>query len=326
MEAFYPNRSKLAKGCREFGAFWSKERLTTFLFVFSMAVSPLSYHKFVRFALEETQRRTHLTPLHLQEHYDCMKAMDGRTELQTLSYQAPKIRLLRSLTIDGGESVQVLDFGVFSEPEFDLPIFCANFFTASSMNIVVLDLNPLHNVIVEREYREKYYKSLMTLGQKYAELLPWGEKITSESLRFFSPIVIWSKFTSSQYNHDILYSAFMDYFKAWLDLMEKAAAERDASKISRNHEAQHKYLTWRAEKDPGYPLLKKLIGDSCAKDLVRNFLFNGVDTLGSKGFLDYFPEYRCEDGTINKKRSIIGKSFSTRPWNAKGEYIGDGQR
>lgn len=158
------------------------------------------------------------------------------------------------------------------------------------------------------------------------QLLPWGEKITSESLRFFSPIVIWSKFTSSQYNHDILYSAFMDYFKAWLDLMEKAAAERDASKISRNHEAQHKYLTWRAEKDPGYPLLKKLIGDSCAKDLVRNFLFNGVDTLGSKGFLDYFPEYRCEDGTINKKRSIIGKSFSTRPWNAKGEYIGDGQR
>jgi phytochromobilin:ferredoxin oxidoreductase len=56
--------------------------------------------------------------------------------------------------------------------------------------------------------------------------------------------------------------------------------------------------------------------------LVRNFLFNGLDELGSKGFLDYFPEYRREDGSINEKRSIIGKSFEKRPWDARGEFIG----
>lgn len=33
---------------------------------------------------------------------------------------------------------QVLDFAAFAEPEFDLPIFCANFFTAADRNIVVL--------------------------------------------------------------------------------------------------------------------------------------------------------------------------------------------
>lgn len=59
---------------------------------------------------------------------------------------------------------------------------------------------------------------------------------------------------------------------------------------------------------------------------MRKFLFNGVDALGSKSFLDYFPEFQQEDGTINKKRSVIGKSFQTRPWNAKGEFIGNDLR
>ena len=30
--------------------------------------------------------------------------------------------------------------------------------------------------------------------------------------------------------------------------MDKASAENDASMITHNREAQHKYLTWRAEK------------------------------------------------------------------------------
>lgn len=56
---------------------------------------------------------------------------------------------------------------------------------------------------------------------------------------------------------------------------------------------------------------------------MRSFLFNGVDELGTKTFLDYFPEYCCENGTINEKRSIIGKSFESRPWDTSGEFIGN---
>lgn len=56
---------------------------------------------------------------------------------------------------------------------------------------------------------------------------------------------------------------------------------------------------------------------------MRSFLFNGVDELGTKTFLDYFPEYCCENGTINDKRSIIGKSFESRPWDTSGEFIGN---
>ncbi|KAL4204319.1 hypothetical protein AMTRI_Chr01g131530 [Amborella trichopoda] len=241
-----------------------------------------SYQKFIQFALEETQLHTQLIP----------------------------------------SPLQVLDFALFPEPGYDVPIFCASFFTASNTNVVVLDLNPLHDVIDTEDYKAKYYKNLMPLGQKYAELLPWGSKITGESLGFFSPIVIWSKFCTDQHLHDILFAAFKEYFKAWLQLMDQAKVETNASQLHRNCEAQHKYLIWRAEKDPGHQLLKKLLGESLAQDLVWNFLFNGVNTLGSKSFLDYFPEYRCVDGSISKKRSIIGKSFENRPWDAKGNFIG----
>ena len=36
--------------------------------------------------------------------------------------------------------------------------------------------------------------------------------------------------------------------QAWLQLMEEAAVEADPSGLKYNHEAQHRYLTWRAEK------------------------------------------------------------------------------
>ncbi|KAK4768990.1 hypothetical protein SAY86_027140 [Trapa natans] len=252
-----------------------------------------------------------------------MQAFDGKTNLDMLAYEAPpKIRLLRSLSIHGNDGMQVLDFGVYPEPEYDLPIFCANFFSSSTTSIVVLDLNPLHDVVENDEYKEKYYRSLLPLYAKYANLLPWGGKLTSESVKFFSPIVIWTRFSTSQYLHDVLYSAFKDYLKAWLLLLDLGEKETNPSRIIANQEAQHRYLTWRAEKDPGYNLLKRLVGEAEAKTVVRNFLFEGVNTLGTKSFLDYFPEYRCEDGTINEKRSMMGKSFERRPWNSKGDFIG----
>ncbi|KAK2641051.1 hypothetical protein Ddye_022814 [Dipteronia dyeriana] len=288
-----------------------------------LQVSAVSYQDFIHFALNETKTHTTLlVPSPLQDKYNALIANDEKTELKMLSYRAPKIRLLRSMNIQS-ELMQVFDFAVFPNPEFDLPIFCANFFTTANKNIIVLDLNPLHDVISQRDYKDKYYKNLMPLGLKYAKLLPWGGKLTSESIKFFSPIVIWAKFTSSQDKNDALCSAFMEYYKAWLALMDQSIEEKDTSQIKRNCEAQHRYLTWRAEKDPGHGVLKKLIGETLAKDLLRNFLFSGIDELGSKKFLDYFPEYCCKDGAINEKRSIVGKSFESRPWNSSGEFVGD---
>ncbi|CAL1403660.1 unnamed protein product [Linum trigynum] len=292
----------------------------------SVSLSPppppsFSYREFLNFALTETERRTLLLPSPLQEKYSSLTAVDGTTDLQMLAFQSPpKIRLLRSLSIQN-ESMQVLDFAGFAKPEYDVPIFCANFFSTANINIIVLDLNPLHNMSDRKDYKEKYYEKLMDLGLRYAELLPWGGKLTSESLKFFSPIVIWTKFQSVDCMYENLYSAFTEYYKAWLQLIEEAAEETDDALVLSNREAQHRYLTWRAEKDPGHGVLKRLVGEMRAKDVIRNFLFHGIEELGSKGFLDYFPEYRCQDGTVNQNRSMIGKSFESRPWDASGEFI-----
>jgi len=59
------------------------------------------------------------------------------------------------------------------------------------------------------------------------------------------------------------------------------------------------------------------------QDVLRRFLFSGVDELASKNFLDYFPEYGLENGAVNEKRSVIGKAFENRPWDNRGEFIGD---
>jgi phytochromobilin:ferredoxin oxidoreductase len=41
--------------------------------------------------------------------------------------------------------------------------------------------------------------------------------------------------------------------------------EMEPSHVRANCEAQHKYLTWRAQKDPGHGLLKRLVGEAKAK-------------------------------------------------------------
>ena len=43
----------------------------------------------------------------LQERFGSLSAMDGRTQLQVQSFESPKIRLLRSLSIEGSDGMQV---------------------------------------------------------------------------------------------------------------------------------------------------------------------------------------------------------------------------
>lgn len=38
-----------------------------------------------------------------------MVSMDGKSKLQMVSFRAPKIRLLRNLSIEGSEGMQVFD-------------------------------------------------------------------------------------------------------------------------------------------------------------------------------------------------------------------------
>ncbi|MCO5585866.1 hypothetical protein L7F22_039799 [Adiantum nelumboides] len=103
-------------------------------------------------------------------------------------------------------------------------------------------------------------------------------------------------------------------------MMEGAKATSDLTEVSRNRQAQHRYLLWRATKDPGRPLLHRLFGEAWCETYINDFLFNGVTTLGAGKFLDYFPEYRLPDGSMKKDRSVAGKSCVHRPWDEQGNF------
>lgn len=280
------------------------------------------YDDFVEFAVHEVGQHAHLVSYPFQEELRRILAIDGKTTLCNNAFESSKIRFFRFATINGGDSMQVFNMAILPRPEYDLPIFCADFFSTSSKHIIVLDLNPLYSTEENKHYKEKYYSHLMPLVNKYAELLPWGQKLTSESLQFFSPLLIWSRLESRQDVQENVFLAFKDYLKAWLVLLDEAEPSADPLHISENQQAQHRYLLWRATKDPGRPILHRLFGDVWCENYISEFLFHGTRSLGMKVFLDYFPEYRCADGSINKERSIKGKSCLTRPWDKQGDLIG----
>ncbi|XP_024537867.1 phytochromobilin:ferredoxin oxidoreductase, chloroplastic [Selaginella moellendorffii] len=281
------------------------------------------YDKFVDFAVDSVSRFEQLVEPDeiVKNHVGEILAEDRRTVIKSHAYQSKKIRMLRSAVIDGGEAMQVFNMAIFPRPCFDLPIFCADFFTSSSRSIFVLDLNPLYNVEADKAYKDKYYSELLPLVKKHSKLLPWGEKLTGESLQFFSPIVLWSKPESNKEVDEAIYLAFQDYIMAWTRIIGAATSETDIDAICRNKVAHHRYLTWRASKDPGRPVLRRLLGEDRCEHYIHEFLFNGLHDLGTSSFTEYFPEYRCEDGTVNTARSIIGKSYSERPWNDTGTFI-----
>lgn len=282
---------------------------------------PPLYADFVQFAIREIGQHTPLVSYPFQEDFKMIVAMDGKTTLYNDAFQSSKIRLFRIATIAGGDSVQVFNMAILPRPDFDLPIFCADFFSTSTKHIIVLDLNPLYNAEKNKNYKQKYYSKLIPLANKYVQMFPWGQKLTTESLQFFSPLVIWTKLESRQEVQERLFLAFQDYLKAWLELMDEAKPSNDSVQISENQRAQHRYLLWRATKDPGRPLLHRLFGEELCETYVSEFLFNGVTSMGKESFLDYFPEYRSEDGSIKKERSVIGKSCFFRPWDKEGNFI-----
>ncbi|KAI5058804.1 hypothetical protein GOP47_0026974 [Adiantum capillus-veneris] len=281
---------------------------------------PPLYDDFIEFAIREVGQSTCLSPFPLQEGLKEVLAEDGKTTLCSNAFQSSKMRLFRIASLDGGENMQVLNLAIFPNLEYDLPIFCADFFSTSTKHIIVLDLNPLYDAEKNKWYKEKYYKGLIPMVNKYTEVLPWGQQLTTESLQFFSPIVIWTKLESRQDVQEKLFSAFKDYIQVWLKMMEGAEATSDSAEVLRNQQAQHRYLLWRATKDPGRPLLHRLFGQAWCEMYIHDFLFNGVTTLGAEKFLDYFPEYSCADGSIRKERSVVGKSCIHRPWDEHGNF------
>lgn len=284
---------------------------------------PGLYTPFVDHCVEELSKRMELQPFPMKEEFRHLEGSDGlqqKAVSRSTALQAEKIRMMRAADISAGPNLQVLNLVIFPNPQYDLPFFCADLVTFPRGHLIVIDLNPLFNT---EEYIDKYIRPVLPLWNKHNDRgnLPWGGEFTAESLQFFSPALIWSRLSLTENIYPSVFDAFKDYLQIWLDMVDSAEAETDEAKIAANREAQHKYVCWRCEKDPGRPVLTRLFGEERCEAYIHDFLFDGLTTLGRKKFLDYYPQYRAADGSVSKKRSMAGRSYMTRPWDAEGRLM-----
>ncbi|CAM6090834.1 unnamed protein product [Calypogeia fissa] len=281
------------------------------------------YRRFVDYVVQECSCRLTLEPFPMQNEFRKMMARDGKSFTCSYAFQSDKIRNIRAADVDGGSSIQVLNLVAFPSAAYDLPFFCADLVTFKKNHLIVLDFNPLYNSLdLPRQYKETYINPLYPIWNKYKEVLPWGGEMSSESLEFLSPYVIWSRPIKDPYIDEIVFEAFKDYLHVWLDLVDKAEASSNVDEIRKNQESQHRYMVWRSTKDPGRNLLTRLYGETQCEDYMKGFLFADMDNLGRKSFLDYFPKFRDPNGSVVKKRSVSGKGYPTRPWDEDGNYVG----
>jgi hypothetical protein len=108
--------------------------------------------------------------------------------------------------------------------------------------------------------------------------LPWGDKLTAESIQFFSPIVIWSRPHQREDIQNKVFPAFQDYLEAWLQMVDIAQPTTNPEQISKNQEAHHRYLMWRATKDPGRNMLARLYGEQLC-EVSTSHIAHTQDTL-----------------------------------------------
>eukprot|EP00270_Netrium_digitus_P006616 TRINITY_DN1920_c0_g1_i4.p1 TRINITY_DN1920_c0_g1~~TRINITY_DN1920_c0_g1_i4.p1 ORF type:complete len:194 (+),score=44.87 TRINITY_DN1920_c0_g1_i4:98-679(+) len=184
------------------------------------------------------------------------------------------------------------------------------------------DVNPMHNTDV---HFDRFIRPFLPLRERHSERLPWGGELTAEALPFFSSALLWARLPLSDDIFDAVEKPFKEYLLMWLAMLEECQPERDPSRLAANAEAQHRYMCWRAEKDPGRPVLTRLFGTERCEKLMKEFLFAGMDEMSQgRMFLDYFPQYRDSvTGGVSRRRSITGRMHSTRPWDSNGKLLVD---
>jgi len=191
----------------------------------------------------------------------------------TTSYgaKAPKLRQIRAAHVQGGAALQVLNFVIFPELEYDLPFFGADLVTLPGGHLIALDMQPLFQT---DEYKAKYSAPLMDMFHRYQAHLPWGGDFPEEAQAFFSPAFLWTRPEETKAVETYVFEAFQDYLKAYIGFVEQAERVEDAEKLAAIKRSHLAYARYRAEKDPARGMLTRFYGPEWTEDYIHGFLFD----------------------------------------------------
>jgi phycoerythrobilin:ferredoxin oxidoreductase len=115
---------------------------------------------FLDAAIALLKNRLDLQPYPIPEGFDLKEATVGKgkkqDEVVTTSYafSSPKLRQIRAAHVQGGSSLQVLNFVIFPQLNYDLPFLGADLVTLPGGHLIALDMQPLFRD--DRAYQANY--------------------------------------------------------------------------------------------------------------------------------------------------------------------------
>jgi phycoerythrobilin:ferredoxin oxidoreductase len=237
------------------------------------------YQPFLDHAIAYLRER--LPDLHsypIPEGFESKSAIVGKgshqNEVLTTShgYQSSKLRQIRAAHVQGGSSLQVLNFVIFPHLHYDLPFFGGDLVTLPGGHLIALDMQPLFRD--DPDYQDKYTKSILPIFASYQQHLTWGGDFPEEASQFFSPAFLWTRPKENEVVQTHVFNAFKDYLQAYLDFCDRAEPVTDPQKLAEIREAQLRYLRYRAEKDPARGMFTRFYGSEWTEEYIHGFLFD----------------------------------------------------
>ena len=217
---------------------------------------------------------------HLDDSLKAAEALTGpksnqqHIALTTSAYCTDVLRQARIVLIEGGGSLQVLNFCIFPELSHGLPTFAADLVTLPGGHLIALDFAPNGATDGSPYYADD--GPLAAAFARHREALPDGGALPEEATQYFSPYFLWSRLPKddSETVSSTVLAAFEDYLRTYLELVAEATPLDNAAALGGVREAQLSYARYRAESDPARPMLTRLFGGEFAERLIREVLFD----------------------------------------------------
>ena len=236
------------------------------------------YEPFLQRAIALLQECLEIRPYPIPAGFERKQAVTGKGKRQatvtTTSYGAcspPQLRQIRAAHVQGGEALQVLNFVIFPELDYDLPFFGADLVTLPGGHLIALDMQPLFQT---EAYQAKYSQPIMEMFHRYQQHLSWGGDFPKEAQAFFSPAFLWTRPAETAAVETHVFAAFEDYLTAYLEFVKQAQPVTDPERRAAIQQAHLNYVRYRAEKDPARGMLTRFYGSEWTEAYIHGFLFD----------------------------------------------------
>jgi phycoerythrobilin:ferredoxin oxidoreductase len=235
------------------------------------------YQPFLDYALALLKERLALSSYPIPEGFERKEGTTGKGKREETvvttshAFKSRKLRQIRAAHVQGGTSLQVLNFVIFPQLTYDLPFFGADLVTLPGGHLIALDMQPLFH---DAAYQEQYSNPILSLFQSYQQDLPWGGDFPEEAKPFFSPAFLWTRPQETEVVQTRVFEAFKDYLGAYLDFVEQAEPVMDSQRLEEIEKAQLRYIGYRASKDPARAMFARLYGEEWTEEYIHGFLFD----------------------------------------------------